>query len=208
LGPVSEVPLTKRDNRHQLEQGDAPPLNHPDALSMDAMCETPVRHGFAELGSKDTKSSGLLLVGLFKLSKTLFFAALGAGALHLIHRDLGEEVMRLTEALRLGPENQVVAFLLNRADLIDHHQLRQASLFAFLYSGLCLIEGTGLIMRRVWAEYFTVTLTVMGLPWETYELIEKFTWLKVGVMLVNIVVLLYLLWVLKRKREREALDCA
>jgi uncharacterized membrane protein (DUF2068 family) len=175
---------------------------------MNGVCETPIRHELANLRSKDSNSSGLLLVGLFKLSKTVFFAAVGAGALHLIHRDLGEEVMRVTEALRLGPENQVVAFLLNRADLIDHHQLRQASLFAFLYSGLCLIEGTGLIMRRVWAEYFTVTLTVMGLPWEIYELMEKFTWLKVGVMLVNILVLLYLLWVLKRKREREAANCA
>jgi uncharacterized membrane protein (DUF2068 family) len=200
--------LTKRDNRHQLDQGEAEPLSHQEVLPMNTVYETPVRHGFAKLGSKDSNSSGLFLVGIFKLTKTVFFAALGAGALHLIHRDLGEEVMRVTEALRLGPENQVVAFLLNRADLIDHHQLRQASLFAFLYSGLCLIEGTGLMMRRVWAEYFTVTLTVMGLPWEIYELVEKFTWLKVGVMLVNILVLLYLLWVLKRKREREAANVA
>lgn len=76
-------------------------------------------------------------------------------------------------------------------------------MFAFIYSGLCLIEGVGLVRRLVWAEYFTVSLTVLGLPWESYELLMKFTWLKVGVMVVNVIVLLYLLWVLKRKRESE-----
>lgn len=167
--------------------------------------EMTLKDELTRLGSREDHANGLLLVGLFKLTKFVFFAAVGVGALHLIHKNLGDEVLRLTEALRLGPESPIVSFLLDKADLIDHHQLRQASLFAFLYSGLCLIEGTGLMMRRVWAEYFTVTLTVLGLPWEAYELLMRFTWLKVGVMAVNVLVLLYLLWVLKRKRESEGL---
>ena len=72
------------------------------------------------------------------------------------------------------------------------------------YALLCLIEGTGLVMRRVWAEYFTVFVTVMGLPIEGYELMERFTWIKIVVMAINVAVLLYLLWVLKRKRVQEA----
>ncbi|QMV20233.1 DUF2127 domain-containing protein [Granulicella sp. 5B5] len=166
-------------------------------------CEMTVKDELARLGSREDHAQGLLLVGLFKLTKFVFFAAVGVGALHLIHKNLGDEVLRLTEALRLGPESHVASFLMDKADLIDHHQLRQASLFAFLYSALCLIEGIGLMMRRVWAEYFTVTLTVLGLPWEAFELVKRASWLKVGVMAVNVVVLLYLLWVLKRKREFE-----
>lgn len=178
-------------------------VSHQQVLPAEIGCEMTLKDELARLGSREEHASGLLLVGLFKLTKFVFFAALGLGALHLIHKNIGEELMRLTEALRLGPESPIVAFLMDRADLINHHELREASMFAFTYSGLCLIEGVGLVRRRVWAEYFTVSLTVLGLPWESYELLMKFTWLKVGVMVVNVVVLLYLLWVLKRKRECE-----
>lgn len=167
-------------------------------------CETTLHAGLAQLRSRDEDSQGLLLVGIYKMVKVVFFSALGFGALHLIHRNIGDEVLRITELLRLGPESHVVSFLMDKADLIGHHQLRQASIFAFGYAGLCLIEGTGLLLRRVWAEYFTVLLTLMGLPLETYELLERFNWFKVGALVVNLIVLLYLVVVLKRKREMDA----
>ena len=39
---------------------------------------------------------------------------------------------------------------------------------------------------------------------EFFEIAQSFTWLKLGALAVNLVVLGYLLWVLKRKREDEA----
>ncbi len=167
-------------------------------------CETTLHAGLATLRSRDEDARGLLLVGIYKMVKVVFFSFLGFGALHLIHKNLGDEVLRITEMLRLGPESHVVSFLMDKADLIGHHQLREASIFAFGYAGLCLIEGTGLLLRRVWAEYFTVMLTLLGLPLETYELLQRFNWFKVGAVVVNLVVLFYLVIVLKRKRERDA----
>jgi len=76
-------------------------------------------------------------------------------------------------------------------------------MFAFSYAALCLVEGWGLVTQKSWAEYFTVILTTAALPWESYELVEKFEPYKVGLLLANIVVLVYLLWVLKRKRIEE-----
>jgi uncharacterized membrane protein (DUF2068 family) len=147
---------------------------------------------------------GLLLVGLFKLSEALFFGAVGAGALHLVHKNFGELVMRIIDALPIDPESRFVSFIMDRADLVGGHQLRQAGLLSFLYASLRVIEGTGLMLRKVWAEYFTVMVTAAAMPWETYELWEKPNWLRVSLLLVNIAVLLYILWVIKRKREREA----
>lgn len=175
-------------------------MNQP-VLSAEGGCEMTLQDELAHLGSREDHANGLLFVGLFKLSKFVFFGALGFGALHLIHKNVGEEVMRLVNALPIDPESHLVSVVMDKADLIGGHQLRQFSMATFGYAVLCLIEGVGLVQRRVWAEYFTVTLTVMGLPWESYELLLRFTWLKVGVMAVNLVVLLYLLWVLKRKRE-------
>jgi uncharacterized membrane protein (DUF2068 family) len=144
---------------------------------------------------------GLLLVGLFKLSKALFFGFLGAMALHLIHQNFGDLVMRVVDALPIDPESHLVSIVMDKADLVGGHQLRQAGMFSFAYAGLCVIEGAGLITRQGWAEYFTVILTTAALPWEGYELMRHYALYKVGVLLVNVAVLLYLLWVLKGKRE-------
>jgi len=146
---------------------------------------------------------GLLLVGLFKLSKAVFFGAVGAGALNLIHKNVGELAMQIIEVLHRDPDGRFAAMLMDKADLIGGHQLRQGALLSFLYAGLCVVEGTGLMLKKGWAEYFTVVLTAGAMPVETYELWQKFEWFKVGLLLINVVVLVYLLWVLKRKRVRE-----
>ena len=142
---------------------------------------------------------GLFLVGIFKLSKAIFFSSIGAGALHLVHRNLGELVVRLIDSLPIDPEGRVVSMIMDKADLIDAHDLRRIGAGAFIYAVLCLVEGTGLLLRKTWAEYFTVILTAMGLPVETFEIVRRFTWFKVGALVINLVILLYLLWVLKKR---------
>ena len=157
--------------------------------------------------ARNPHARGLLLVGLYKLGKAIFFSAVGAGALHLIHRNLGDVVLHLVDALRLDPMNKFVSMAMDRADLIGGHQLRQASMASFGYAVLCLIEGTGLVMRKVWAEYFTVFLTAAAMPWEGYEVLQRYTIFKLGLLLVNFAVLLYLLWVLKKKKAEAAKSC-
>jgi uncharacterized membrane protein (DUF2068 family) len=191
--------LTNHEAGRQLSSGEQV-VSTQVAMPTDGHHESALHAELVQLGSKDDHAKGLWLVGLFKLSKAVFFTVLGIAALHLIHQNLGDVVMRIAETLRLDTESHLVTFALDKADLVGHHQLRQASMFSFGYAGLCLIEGTGLVLRRVWAEYFTVVLTMMGLPWETYELIQRFTWMKVGMTVINLLLLAYLLWVLKRKR--------
>ena len=71
---------------------------------------------------------------------------------------------------------------------------------------MCVVEGTGLILEKRWAEYFTVTLTALGLPWEGYELIHKYSPYKVGLLVINLAVLIYLVWILKKRREDEVVN--
>ncbi len=68
---------------------------------------------------------------------------------------------------------------------------------------MCVVEGVGLLMRKVWAEYFTVVLTVLALPYECYELWREVTSLKMSLLGLNLVVLAYLVWVLRRKRGKS-----
>jgi uncharacterized membrane protein (DUF2068 family) len=153
---------------------------------------------------KGVHDRGLLLIGLFKLAKSLFFFGLGMGALHFLHKDLGDEVVRLATALKFDPESRFVSVMLDKVDLIDAHRLRQISLATFGYSGLALTEGIGLILEKIWAEYLTLILTISFLPWEMYELVRRPDWFRLGLLLTNLAVLGYIVWLLQRKKLLNA----
>ena len=163
--------------------------------------EAPVPAGNAPHPAHDR---GLLLIGIFKLAKSAFFFLVGLGALHLVHKDLGDELMRLAVLLKRDPEGRLVTLLMNQVDAIDAHRLREIGFGAFAYSALALLEGWGLMAEKVWAEYLTLSLTVIFLPWELYELARRPTAGHWGLLLINLAVLAYLLWLLRMKRRTQS----
>src|SRR4051794_21126547 len=61
------------------------------------------------------------------------------------------------------------------------------------YGLLQVVEGIGLWSLKRWGEYVAVVGTTLFIPLEVYEIVEKATWLKVVVLLINLVAVLYLL---------------
>jgi uncharacterized membrane protein (DUF2068 family) len=145
--------------------------------------------------------SGLLMIGLFKLVEAVFFLLVRAGAIHFIHHDLGEAAQRLAERLRFDPDRRAVAWVLDHLDNITSQRLRQIGVATFFYAGLRVTEGVGLVLEKVWAEYLTVGVTISFLPWEVYEIIRRLDWLRVGLLVTNLIVLAYLIWWLRRNRK-------
>jgi uncharacterized membrane protein (DUF2068 family) len=188
--------LTKTLRKLQLSAGMPDEISQTEAHTEKEHAKKP----------RDVNATGLMVVGLFKLTKAAFFTAVGVVAFHLVHANLGNVVDRVISYLRIDSEGRLASFLMDRVDLIGHHQLRQAGLFSLLYAVICVVEGVGLIRHKSWAEYFTVVLTALGLPWEIYELVHKFEPYKIGLMAANVAILLYLLWVLKKKRERVRVE--
>ena len=151
--------------------------------------------------------AGLLAIGLFKLVEAVFFLLVGLGALHFIHRDLGDAALRLALRLRVDPKGGLVGFLLDKMDAITARRLREIGAATFFYAGLRVTEGIGLVLEMVWAEYLTVGVTVSFLPWEMYEIARQVDWFRVGLFAINLAVLAYLLWWLQRKKPaRERIE--
>jgi uncharacterized membrane protein (DUF2068 family) len=146
-------------------------------------------------------SGGLLAIAIFKLAKSIFFFCVGLGLFHLLHRDLSEAAQRLATALHFEPEWRITALLTEKITLLDPKKLRDLGFFAFAYSAIAMTEGVGLFLEKVWAEYLTLSLTVMFLPWEIYELVRRPDWIRLGLLVINLVVLAYLLWILDRKKK-------
>lgn len=143
---------------------------------------------------------GLFAIAIFKLSKAVFFFCLGLGVLHLVGKDLAEVATRMATALRFDSEGRVVTLLQEKLDLIDARRLREIGFFSFAYSCIALTEGVGLLLEKVWAEYLTLILTISFLPWELFELARRPTWVRLALLLTNLAVLWYLVWLLRRKR--------
>jgi uncharacterized membrane protein (DUF2068 family) len=66
-----------------------------------------------------------------------------------------------------------------------------------------LVEGIGLWLEFTWAAYLTVVSTGLLLPFELYEVIDQVSILRVGVLLLNLVIVLYLVSQLKRHTVRS-----
>jgi uncharacterized membrane protein (DUF2068 family) len=131
--------------------------------------------------------------------KAVLFVSMGFGVIKLLHKDVADVLLRAFTALRFDPENRIVNMLLEKSALLSPHRLKEISYAIFLYAALDVIEGTGLVLEKAWAEYFTLILTGSFLPWEFYEIVRHVTILKIVLILLNLAVFIYLFIVVQEK---------
>lgn len=143
-------------------------------------------------------SRGLLLIAAFKLFKGFTLLAVAIGALHLLHKDVAVVADQWVNAFRVDPHSRYIHWLLTKLSSVDDRKLRELSIGTFIYAAVFLTEGTGLAFRKRWAEYFTIVTTASFLPLEIYELIHHATIAKGVALVLNIAVLVYLVWELRR----------
>ena len=147
---------------------------------------------------------GIRIIGGMKLASALLLAAAGIGVFRMIDRDLGASVEDLITRFHLDPDNRVLHTAIDSIAGLDDRHLKLIGLGTFFYAFLHLIEGTGLILRKRWAEYFTVIVTGSILPLEFYELARKVTAVRAVVLLVNLAIVAYLVAQLVRDhRDRK-----
>jgi len=144
-------------------------------------------------------STALLAIAIFKLFKGVLLLLVGIGALRLLHRDVGEVVSHWVDVLGVDPDNRYIHRLLSRAFAVSPKQLKEASVGTFVYAGLLLTEGTGLSLRKRWAEYFTIITTAGLIPLEVYEIHRHVTAVKTVVLLINVAIVIYLIVRVRRK---------
>ena len=152
--------------------------------------------------SKEPFSFVLFLIGLFKLFKALLLIAAGIGAIKLLHKDLAGTVMHWVQVLRVDPDNRYIHGILVRIFRVTPKQLRELSVGTFIYAGLFLTEGMGLLLRKHWAEYFTIITTGLFIPLEIYELVRHFTVVKLVVTVINVLIVWYLVARVRSRSKR------
>ncbi len=143
----------------------------------------------------------LVLIAVYKFLLALMFIAVGVGALRLLHKDIDDVISQIGDMLRFNPESRFVNFLYDRASLINDPLLRRIGALAFSYAALSLAEGIGLYLEKAWGEFLTLAITASFLPWEIFEIFHRLTWVRVGLLVVNVLVFIYLLNIVTRHRK-------
>jgi len=136
--------------------------------------------------------TGIWLIVVFKILKGLILLAVGVGALSLLHDNVAAQVTHWIEVFRVDPNNHFIHALIRKLWAVDDKKLVEISAGTFFYAALLLTEGIGLALRKKWAEYFTIFVTASLIPLEIYELVQKFSFMKIVVIAVNVAVVIYL----------------
>jgi uncharacterized membrane protein (DUF2068 family) len=150
---------------------------------------------------KPSKDRLLTLIVVFKFFKGVMLIAVGLGAHHLMNYDVGHFAQHLVDAFRVDENNRYIEALLVKLQFLSAKQLKELSIGSFFYAAIVLTEGTGLALRKHWAEYFTIIVTASFLPLEIYELAHHVTGIKIAVMAINLAILGYLVARVFKKPE-------
>ena len=135
--------------------------------------------------------------------KGVLLFLVGLGLLKLMHAEIATLFSRLIEALHLNADSRIIHALVLKVDALQPHSVLVAGLVSLGYAGMLLLEGVGLWLERSWAAYLTVISTSLLLPFELYEVIDRVSMLRVGMLMLNLVIVLYLVVQLKHHALRS-----
>ena len=155
---------------------------------------------------KATHGRGLRLIAAFKLLKACALIAVGVGALKLLHKDVAAIVEHFINMFRVDPHNHFIDLLLTKLSNLDDRKLKELSVGTFIYAGIFLVEGVGLALQKRWAEYFTIISTSSLLPIEIYELARRVSIGKSVALAINLAVVAYLIFELRRFPKQRQKD--
>ena len=141
----------------------------------------------------------LRLIALERIVRGVLLLAAGIYLLFHLNSDFGRLGERVMRAIELDPRRP----FLHRIVVYLHHlhasEVRVAAVVALGYGLLELVEGTGLWLDQLWAEYLTVVATSLLIPLELYELAHHPTALKAAGLAVNVLIVAYLVYLLRRR---------
>jgi uncharacterized membrane protein (DUF2068 family) len=151
----------------------------------------------------DYSGAGLMAIGIFKLIKGILLVIVGIGAFKLLHHDVADVFNRWVSIFHVDPDNRYFEKVAGKLWLVNDRKLKEVGAGTFFYAALFWTEGLGLVLRKRWAEYFTIIVTGSFIPLEIYELTKRFTATRLILILVNGAIVWYLVAHLRKQRKSK-----
>jgi uncharacterized membrane protein (DUF2068 family) len=149
--------------------------------SSEPIADVEAQHGF-----------GLRLIAIYEAIKTVGLLAIAVAAFHLDRQENFAHLVQWLEHLSLTDSSGLRWQLVTALQAMGPSKFVAIGIVALVYAAIFATEGIGLWMRKHWAEWFTVIATGSLIPLELYEVIERFNWLKLLVLVGNVAIVIYL----------------
>jgi uncharacterized membrane protein (DUF2068 family) len=141
------------------------------------------------------RAAALRAVASIELAKGVAILLLGFGAVSMVHKDAWDVAEALLRFLHVNPDRHHYAqVFLNLADNVTDAKLWAMASGAAAYSIVRFVESYGLWRERAWAEWFALISGALYVPFELYELVRRPNLIHVVVLLVNLAVVFYMLY--------------
>jgi uncharacterized membrane protein (DUF2068 family) len=160
----------------------------------------------AKMHGKLSQIRALRAVAIFELAKGLVVLLLGFGVVSLVHRDAWDAAENLLRMLHVSPEHHYAQVFLNLADNVTDAKLWAVAAGAAAYSTIRFIEAYGLWHARAWAEWFALVAGALYLPFEMYELVRRPSLLHAGILVANLAIVLYMLFLRLSAQMGESVE--
>jgi uncharacterized membrane protein (DUF2068 family) len=159
--------------------------------------------GMADAPDRGRSRRVLRLIALERLARGLLLFAAGVYLLTHLGSDFGRVADRAMRALELDPHRPFLHRIIVKLHRLHAGTLLITGIGALSYGLLESVEGVGLWLDQLWAEYLTVIATSLLIPLELYELARKPSLLKGAGIAVNLAIVAYLVWTLRRRLMRQ-----
>ena len=137
-------------------------------------------------------AAGLRAVATFEAAKGLLVLLVGLGLLDLLHRDVEETAENLLLHLHINADRHLARAFLEAASKLTDTRLWALTAAAVAYAGVRFTEAWGLWNRRAWAQWFALLSGALYLPWEIWKVAQRVNWLHAGMVVGNVIILLYI----------------
>lgn len=164
----------------------------------------PLRHRQAGDDTPEAQHRfGLRLIALYKMVQALGLLFAAAAAFHLQRQRNVDRLIDWLEHLSLSDADSLRQHLVDALAGLGPKRFVVIGLIALAYAALFVTEGVGLWLRKHWAEWFTVIATGSLIPLEAYEMIKHASWLKLGILVGNVVIVIYLARIAMQPHRRH-----
>jgi uncharacterized membrane protein (DUF2068 family) len=147
------------------------------------------------------KKRGVRFIAAFEACKGLVVLAVGFGLLHFLHRDIQATAEELVHHSHLNPAKHYPHIFLEAMAKVNDSRLWLLACLAFTYATVRLIEAWGLWRLRPWAEWFAIVSGGIYVPFEIIELVRHVTLLRVMILIVNLFIVAYLIYIRSSSRK-------
>jgi len=146
------------------------------------------------------KIDGLRLIALVKFGKAALLLATSYGLYRLLNAELVEHLHDWLNSLTDTFERRLLERALDWIDSLGRKRIHGLLVVTGIYTAILVTEGTGLWMRKLWAEWLTVIASASLIPFELYHLFTNShnPLAVLAATVLNIVIVIYLVGQLRK----------